>query len=529
MKRAKRRTESSGGGSFAAFDAESLYRDASDKKALESLNEFQREAELARRYEEVARRRQREELLQQHTAKDGRLEALSDIRARRARMKQLQTKASDSSSEGSSEEGEIVVGGGSEMEISGDEGIDGEETIPASSRVNEEQTDTAKQTASRKRPAARAEEGEGSLFAEDRNELGERQRSCLSTRLLSRLSLQLVNRVWLSVVRIHHILGHPSAVSFLSGCIVKVSPPQPVSSSVSSSLPPATYSDPLVCLIVGLRACEPYYCMQQQNSNSNISSNSSSNSSSNNSSSSSNSGGLRCTYTLVLRPTPRASAKYDREFKLNELVDCPVTLKEFQCWVKKLQQFETAEDIAKQMKLKIQQLEKFTYTDEDVQEILRGREETGGLLQRARGGLLKELVSLKHQIASVMECLSSSRTSSSKRQELKETLLELQNKKDKAEAELIKSSSNAAPFLSPHAHTDRENSKKATRVLAAAAAQQQQQQQQLRHGANAVAPTGVCGVSSSFSGLSLSIGETQQQQQQLVAAYVSVCLFSVSF
>ena len=55
--------------------------------------------------------------------------------------------------EGSSEEGEIVVGGGSEMEISGDEGIDGEETIPASSRVNEEQTDTAKQTASRKRPA----------------------------------------------------------------------------------------------------------------------------------------------------------------------------------------------------------------------------------------------------------------------------------------------------------------------------------------------------------------------------------------
>lgn len=113
MKRARRRGEgpSSEGppGSGRDFDAELLYRDDNDKKAracfvvpvyslsrhntsftavyavlrsdvcsivfvtmilmdlavqaLESMNEFQREAELARRYEEVARERQRAELL----------------------------------------------------------------------------------------------------------------------------------------------------------------------------------------------------------------------------------------------------------------------------------------------------------------------------------------------------------------------------------------------------------------------------------------------------------------------------------
>ncbi|CDJ43935.1 hypothetical protein ETH_00021305 [Eimeria tenella] len=98
MKRSRRRTDTPFGEGQSPFDAESLYRDASDKKALESLNEFQREAELARRYEEFARQRQREELLKnERDRRDGRLEALSDIRARRARMKQLQSKASDSS------------------------------------------------------------------------------------------------------------------------------------------------------------------------------------------------------------------------------------------------------------------------------------------------------------------------------------------------------------------------------------------------------------------------------------------------
>ncbi|CDJ59247.1 hypothetical protein, conserved, partial [Eimeria maxima] len=98
-----------------------------------------------------------------------RLEALSDIRARRARMKQLQSKASDTSSNASSEEGEIVCRGGSEMEISGDEGIGlGSETIPAGTDKGDESIDNK---LPKKRPAGRLEESEGgssNLFAEDR-------------------------------------------------------------------------------------------------------------------------------------------------------------------------------------------------------------------------------------------------------------------------------------------------------------------------------------------------------------------------
>ncbi|KFG34409.1 RNA polymerase-associated protein RTF1, partial [Toxoplasma gondii p89] len=45
------------------FSPDLLYKDERDREALESMNEFEREAELARRYEELVRERQRKELL----------------------------------------------------------------------------------------------------------------------------------------------------------------------------------------------------------------------------------------------------------------------------------------------------------------------------------------------------------------------------------------------------------------------------------------------------------------------------------
>ncbi|CDJ39566.1 hypothetical protein, conserved, partial [Eimeria tenella] len=140
-----------------------------------------------------------------------------------------------------------------------------------------------------------------------------------------------------------------------------------------------------------------------------------------------------CTYTLVLRATPRASAKYDREFRVSELLEGPVTEKELNSWVKKLQQFDTVEDVAKQLRQKAQQLD-------------------------------------KHQINSILESLSSSRTASSRRQELKETLALLLQQKETAEAELLRERVSNPPvsFLKAPAAAAKDFDKNKSNKLAAA-------------------------------------------------------------
>ncbi|KAL8445412.1 hypothetical protein Emag_005131 [Eimeria magna] len=347
MKRARRRGDGgpsssegfSGGG--RDFDAELLYRDDSDKKAslisflltalaLESMNEFEREAELARRYEEVARERQRAELLSNaKDRKDGRLEALSDIRARRARMKQLQSKASDSSSNESGEEGEIRERENSEMDFSSDAETPApaEATTPhAPPRSAAEEPAAEPKSLVKKRSATRADEGDASLFAEERLDFDEKRRRELAQKMLDRLSLELLNRVRLSTATIHHMLDHPQAEAYLVGCFVKVPPPAAAAAAAAAA-------DAFVCQIVGLKPCLSYNVKIDGSTRS-------------------------CTYTLVLRPTPKASSKYDREFTLAELIDSPATQREFEGWLKKLQQFDTVEDLAKKMKSKIAQLEK---------------------------------------------------------------------------------------------------------------------------------------------------------------------------
>ncbi|XP_026190204.1 RNA polymerase-associated protein RTF1 homolog [Cyclospora cayetanensis] len=412
MKRARRRGEGPlSEGPFLStreFDAELLYRDDNDKKALESMNEFQREAELARRYEEVARERQRAELLRSSKdRKDGRLEALSDIRARRARMKQLQSKASDTSSN-ASEEGEIQSREGSEMEFSSEaEGPPSDAEAPQTPKKPPEEIPEPK-SVSKKRPAARPDEGDASLFAEDRLDFEERTRKSLSLRMLGRLSLALLNRVRVSVSRLNHILEHPQAESYLKGCVVKVSPPGGVP-ALRGAPPP----DAIVCQIVGIRTCSEYSVKVD--------------------------GSIRrCIYSLVLRPTPKASAKYDREFTLAELIDAPATQKEFDNWLKKLQQFDTVDDLAKKMKNKAMQLEKFTFTDADVQQILQSKEKASASPLQTRGALIKQATALRHQVNSVMASLSSTSTASSDRKELRECLAVLLQRKAAAEAQLAK-------------------------------------------------------------------------------------------
>lgn len=175
---------------------------------------------------------------------------------------------------------------------------------------------------------ARAEDADASLFAEERLDFDEKRRKSLSMRMLEKLSLELLNRVRLSVSMIHHILEHPQAEAYLKGCFVKVAPP-----TGGPQLRGAPQPDAFVCQIVGIKPCTEYSMKVDGSSR-------------------------RCTYTLVLRPTPKASAKYDREFSLTDLIDGPATQREFENWVKKLQQFETVDDLAKKMKNKILQLEK---------------------------------------------------------------------------------------------------------------------------------------------------------------------------
>ncbi|KAL8270921.1 hypothetical protein Esti_005133 [Eimeria stiedai] len=498
MKRARRRGDggpsSSEGflGGGRDFDAELLYRDDSDKKALESMNEFEREAELARRYEEVARERQRAELLSSaKDRKDGRLEALSDIRARRARMKQLQSKASDSSSNESGEEGEIRERENSEMDFSSDAEIPApaEATTPhGPPRSAAEETAAELKSMVKKRSATRAEEGDASLFAEERLDFDEKRRRELSQKMLDRLSLELLNRVRLSTATIHHMLDHPQAEAYLVGCFVKVAPPAAAAAAAAAP-------DAFVCQIVGLKPCVSYTVKVDGSARS-------------------------CTYTLVLRPTPKASSKYDREFTLAELIDSPATQREFESWLKKLQQFDTVEDLAKKMKSKIAQLEKFTFTDEDVQQILMQKQSASAAAAHTRGGLIKQALALKHQVTSMLATLSCPSTASSQRKDIKEGLALLLQKKAGVDAQLAKLA------FDPLATGSRGSTAAATRATASNRLMQAARRK-------ATAAAGVCVVADRAAaaasrgsggpcGLQGLVGATREEQQKSIGAFLEL-------
>ncbi|KAL8426741.1 hypothetical protein Efla_002255 [Eimeria flavescens] len=521
MKRAKRRGEgppsaSEGPLGGREFDAEFLYKDDNDKKAscliaaaaLESMNEFQREAELARRYEEVARERQRAELLSNaRDKKDGRLEALSDIRARRARMKQLQSKASDSSSHDSGEEGEIREREGSEMDFTSETeaaAASAEAETPlhsAAAKMQQEEPLSDLKSTQKKRLAVRAEEGgDANLFAEERIDGDERRRRELSRRMLDRLSLDLLNRVRLSTATVHHMLEHPQAEAYLTGCFVKVPPPAAAAAA-------AAVTDAFVCQIVGIRPCMPYTLRIDGRSSS-------------------------CCHHLLLRPTPKASSKYDREFSLTDLVDAPATQREFEGWMKKLQQFETVENLAKKMKAKIAQLEKFTFTDEDVQQILLQKESASAAAAQTRGGLIKQALGLKHQISSLVASLSSPSTASSQRKDIRESLALLLQKKAAVEAQLAKltfdplatssSSSSSTPVglsRTDAAHRMMAGSKRRGFLIGASRPLQSQANPQANN--NRPQPVGTRGFPAA-SGLESLAGLSSKEQTKAAAVYMQL-------
>ncbi|ESS31619.1 RNA polymerase-associated protein RTF1 [Toxoplasma gondii RUB] len=484
------------------FSPDLLYKDERDREALESMNEFEREAELARRYEELVRERQRKELLrrqdQDRKSKAGRLgDALSDIRARRARQKQQQRQTSEDEDE---EEGEVsgsrkdgtedmtesssedeedeeekkrlasppvgaggpgassgvsaaadaaVGSGASAAPLSPDRGegagtADGVALGVGSASAGDASVEnealgrrkvfTAKSaredeggepTTQQQRPVE--DDRRGDLFDEDRVDSDEQRRKETARRMLQRISLELLNGVRLSTERLLHMLEHPQAEKFVRGCFVKV--PQPAaaaSKSPSPESPPVAW----VCQIVGLRPCAPYFVPKASGTLAESAG----------LGAESRRGSVPCAVKLLLRVAPKASAKFDREFSLAELLNSPVTPAEYEGWKKKLQEFDSVEDLSKKLRAKLQQLKEFTFTDEDVQAILSKKQDSGaGSFLMTTGTLLKQLMSIKHEMDSLHASLSSVSTASAARRELKEKLQVLVARKAEVEAKLAKS------------------------------------------------------------------------------------------
>ncbi|CBZ52091.1 conserved hypothetical protein [Neospora caninum Liverpool] len=483
------------------FSPDLLYKDERDREALESMNEFEREAELARRYEELVRERQRKELLrrqdQDRKSTAGRLgDALSDIRARRARQKQQQRQTSEDeeeeegevsgkdgtedlseSSSGDEEDAEqdqkkrlssrsagasgsalsgvsaalpdaalgssggatagtllqdadgagtasgLASGAGSAVagDASADDGAFGKRKGVAGGKSGRE--DEGGEQAAQQRTVGEDDGRADDLFDEDRVDSDEQRRKETARRMLQRISLDLLNGVRLSTERLLHMLEHPQAEKYVRGCFVKV--PQPPSAvKAQPDAPPVGW----VCQIVGLRPCEPYFVstgpapgdpsLPEGRRN-----------------------GVSCSVKLLLRVAPKASAKFDREFALGDLVNSTVTPAEYEAWKKKLQEFDSVEDLSKKLRAKLQQLKEFTFTDEDVQAILSRKQQdsAAGSFLTTTGNLLKQLMSIKHEMDSLHASLSSVATASAARRELKEKLQALVARKTEVETKLAKS------------------------------------------------------------------------------------------
>lgn len=183
-----------------------------------------------------------------------------------------------------------------------------------------------------------------SLFPEERSEHDSKKKKVSTEKMLEKISLDSLNRLRLSSSVILHILEHPNAEGFLKGCFVKVlspqsNPPSANAPSLPESLsgsvsPDSAGKQVLVCQIVGLKELPEEYTVVVDGSP------------------------RQCRYTLTLRPTPKASAKYDRDFSLKELINAPVTVEEFEDWRKKIKHYDAAEDLSKRMRAKQLQLEK---------------------------------------------------------------------------------------------------------------------------------------------------------------------------
>ncbi|PHJ14658.1 rna polymerase-associated protein rtf1, partial [Cystoisospora suis] len=252
--------------------------------------------------------------------------------------------------------------------------------------------------------------------------------------MLQKISLELLNSARLSTERLLHMLEHPQAEKYVRGCFVKVPQPSSSPSNEGSSfllLPP---SPGWVCQIVGIRSCEPYIVR------SGVGGVSTPAGERNASGGGGAGGGMSCSYKLVLRVAPKASAKFDREFALTELLNTPVTPIEFEEWKRKLQEFDSVDDLAKRIKAKVQQLKEFTFTDEDVQTILARKQQDsgGGSAVTTSGNLLKQLMSIKHDLDSLNASLSSISTASSSRRDMKEKLQVLMSKKAEIEARIAR-------------------------------------------------------------------------------------------
>lgn len=204
------------------------------------------------------------------------------------------------------------------------------------------------------------------MFEEDRVDSDEQRRKDLARRMLQKISLDLLNSARLSTERLLHMLEHPQAEKYVRGCFVKV--PQPSSSSASSLndvsssflLPPAPG---WVCQIVGIRSCEPYVV---RSGGAGVGGGGGGGADRHSHTAAGGGGGagggMSCSYKLVLRVAPKASAKFDREFALTELLNTPVTPIEFEEWKRKLQEFDSVDDLAKRIKAKVQQLKEVRKT-----------------------------------------------------------------------------------------------------------------------------------------------------------------------
>ncbi|CDJ45075.1 hypothetical protein ETH_00022195, partial [Eimeria tenella] len=162
----------------------------------------------------------------------------------------------------------------------------------------------------------------------------------------------------------------------------------------------------------------------------------------------------------------------------------------------------------------------FTFTDEDVEEILEERQQRGEVSVHRRGALLKHVAALKHQINSILESLSSSRTASSRRQELKETLALLLQQKETAEAELLRERVSNPPvsFLKAPAAAAKDFDKNKSNKLAAAHKPQPAAAPLHRAADHPAAAAG--GSAAAF--LAAALGSTQEQQQALVTPYLEL-------
>eukprot|EP00920_Eleutheroschizon_duboscqi_P038163 GHVT01091213.1.p1 GENE.GHVT01091213.1~~GHVT01091213.1.p1 ORF type:complete len:658 (-),score=161.25 GHVT01091213.1:298-2271(-) len=478
-----------GGGGPGGGGPPALYRDEEDRRALEQMNEFDREAELARRYEEKIRERQRRELIKKTEAKHPR--KVRRVTSRGAnddsrRGSEAMSESSSSSGDGSSSSSS---GGSSSDDSSANED---EEASPASAGA-----DTAQTPQRRLRRAAQKEStpsplssiddaipsshppsppptayGTGgaasssSTFAAPEGGAAarggrlfdaaeERLTATSSTKdrvqpkfqkATEKVSPDLMNAVRLSNSQLVHMLEHPRVKDYVTGCFVKVPAPSSSRSSTSAGDANAAPAPCWLCMVVDLRPCVPYSVSVSRRRGAD----------------GDGSGGFTTSTIyreLVLRVAPTTPARFDRAFKLTNLRDAPVDATELQLWKDKMINADVQEDLYKQLKHKRAKLRQFTFTDDDVARILERKAQAagagggdsgpasgdaaveggaGGRPSLPAGTILKALMTVKHDIETLNSSLASASTEIEKRQQNRKKLQALQKQREALETQLKK-------------------------------------------------------------------------------------------